>query len=186
MNRRKKKPQSTNYLGLVLTQLKSIEWHRYVQTLRTLWLQLPKLHQRALTVLIPGLIILLLLPSVAIKETVKTPTKERVEIAINTQGLSAQSGQKSSSPDSEVWNEYTVKTGDTLAKVFRINELPMSDLNALVEIEGGDKPLSRIKQGQLVRFKLSEDGRLDILQLSKSKDSVMFFRLSDGGFGRSK
>ncbi len=62
----------------------------------------------------------------------------------------------------------------------------MSDLNALVNVEGNDKPLSQIKAGQLVRFKLAKDGSLDILQLEKSVQSVMFFRLSDGGFGRSK
>ena len=84
------------------------------------------------------------------------------------------------------WQEYEVKSGDTLAKVFRANGLDMSDFNALVRVEGSDKPLSLIKQGQLVRYKLSDDGRLDILQLEKSGQSVMFFRLSDGGFGRSK
>ncbi len=63
----------------------------------------------------------------------------------------------------------------------------MADLNALVKIEGSDKPLSRIKQGQLVRFKLADDGKLDMLQLEKSAgESVMFFRLSDGTFGRNK
>ncbi|KOO09935.1 lysine transporter LysM, partial [Vibrio xuii] len=69
---------------------------------------------------------------------------------------------------------------------FRTSGLPMSDLNALVKVEGSDKPLSYIKKGQLVRYKLDEDGKLDILQLEKSDQSVMFFRLSDGGFGRSK
>ncbi|MEF1291248.1 LysM-like peptidoglycan-binding domain-containing protein, partial [Vibrio sp. M260118] len=49
-----------------------------------------------------------------------------------------------------------------------------------------DKPLSQIKKGQLVRYKLAENGQLDILQLEKRNQSVMFFRLSDGGFGRSK
>ncbi len=79
-----------------------------------------------------------------------------------------------------------VQQGDTLAQVFRNNQLPLSDLNALVRIEGDDKPLSQIRKGQLVRFKLAENGQLDILQLEKGSSSVMFFRLSDGGFGRSK
>jgi hypothetical protein len=84
------------------------------------------------------------------------------------------------------WKEYIVQRGDTLAKVFRANELSMSDLNALVNIEGLDKPLSKIQAGQLIRYKLTAQGELDILQLEKSGASVMFFRLSDGGFGRSK
>ncbi|MCV5942416.1 cell envelope opacity-associated protein A, partial [Escherichia coli] len=73
-----------------------------------------------------------------------------------------------------------MKNGDTLAQVFRNNQLSMADLSALVKIEGSDKPLSHIKQGQLIRFKLSEKGQLDMLQLEKSDHSVMFFRLSDG------
>ncbi|GAM55440.1 hypothetical protein JCM19231_4339 [Vibrio ishigakensis] len=37
-----------------------------------------------------------------------------------------------------------------------------------------------------MRFKRDDDGRLDILQLENGNDSIMFFRLSDGGFARSK
>ena len=116
------------------------------------------------------------------------PTTSRVELEINTVGLSEQQNAKSSSSESSNnnWQEYLVKQGDTLAQVFRNNDLPLSDLNALVRIEGADKPLSQIRKGQLVRFKLAETGQLDILQLEKGDTSVMFFRLSDGGFGRSK
>lgn len=77
-------------------------------------------------------------------------------------------------------------SGDTLSQVFRNNELPLTDINALVKVEGSDKPLSQIQVGQLIRFKLAENGQLDILQLERNNQSVMFFRLSDGGFGRSK
>lgn len=117
-----------------------------------------------------------------------TPTTSRVALEINTVGLSEQQNTKSSSsePSNNNWQEYLVKQGDTLAQVFRNNDLPLSDLNALVRIEGADKPLSQIRKGQLVRFKLAETGQLDILQLEKGDTSVMFFRLSDGGFGRSK
>ena len=116
------------------------------------------------------------------------PTTSRVELEINTVGLSEQQNAKSSSSETsnKNWQEYLVKQGDTLAQVFRNNDLPLSDLNALVRIEGSDKPLSQIRKGQLVRFKLAETGQLDILQLEKGDTSVMFFRLSDGGFGRSK
>ncbi|MEZ9230113.1 LysM-like peptidoglycan-binding domain-containing protein [Vibrio amylolyticus] len=189
MNRRKKKPQKTDYFELAVTRLKKFDWQKYKQQAILLWNQLPRLHQRALMIVFPLVVILLILPSGASDseaEVTETAPNQRVEIAINTQGLSEQSELKSPSVKSEDWSEYTVQTGDTLAKVFRTNGLPMADLNALVLVEGNDKPLSRIKQGQLVRYKLATDGKLDILQLEKSKDSVMFFRLSDGGFGRSK
>ncbi|MFA0232176.1 LysM-like peptidoglycan-binding domain-containing protein, partial [Vibrio sp. 10N.261.45.A7] len=146
-----------------------------------------KLHQRLLMVISPIVLILLFVPLPEPKVDT-TPTTSRVELEINTVGLSEQQNTKSSSSESSNnnWQEYLVKQGDTLAQVFRNNDLPLSDLNALVRIEGADKPLSQIRKGQLVRFKLAETGQLDILQLEKGDTSVMFFRLSDGGFGRSK
>ena len=138
-------------------------------------------------VISPIVLILLFVPLPEPKVDV-APTTSRVELEINTVGLSEQQNAKSSSSETSNnnWQEYLVKQGDTLAQVFRNNDLPLSDLNALVRIEGSDKPLSQIRKGQLVRFKLAETGQLDILQLEKGDTSVMFFRLSDGGFGRSK
>ena len=138
-------------------------------------------------VISPIILILLFVPLPEPKVGVASTTS-RVELEINTIGLSEQQNTKSisSEPSNNSWQEYLVKQGDTLAQVFRNNDLSLSDLNSLVRIEGADKPLSQIRKGQLVRFKLAETGQLDILQLEKGDTSVMFFRLSDGGFGRSK
>ncbi|GAL23296.1 hypothetical protein JCM19235_93 [Vibrio maritimus] len=38
----------------------------------------------------------------------------------------------------------------------------------------------------MIRFKFNQEGSLDILQIERGDQSIMFFRLSDGGFGRSK
>ncbi|NVD05570.1 lysine transporter LysM [Vibrio sp. JPW-9-11-11] len=190
MNRRKKKrQQQVDYVELVTTKLSSIDWSNPTHRVRAQWHTLPKLHQRALMVLAPLLLLLLILPAPnaeVVKETSEPQVNERVAVDINTRSLSEQKSVAQQVPASDIWKEYQVKSGDTLAKVFRSNGLAMADLNALVKVEGADKPLSQIKQGQLVRFKLDENGQLDILQLEKSNQSVMFFRLSDGGFGRSK
>jgi len=198
MNRRKKKrPQQTDSIALIKQKWVQLDWSKFKDAsvvrnlsakVKSLWSRLPKLHQRALMVLVPALVVLLVLPAPKKTEVLETqPTSgQRVEITINTQSLSEQPAAQAAAVKSEAWKEYTVKQGDTLAAVFRNIGLPMSDLNALVKVEGNDKPLSRIKQGQLVRFKLAANGDLDILQLEKSAGSVMFFRLSDGGFGRSK
>jgi cell envelope opacity-associated protein A len=188
MNRRKKKKQQVDYLELAKEKFSSVDWQHIKQRVLTKWNMLPKIHQRALMVLVPLLLILLVIPlpeSQPQEESVATPS-QRVEVNINTRSLSEQKSAEQQSLASDAWKEYEVKSGDTLAQVFRNNGLAMSDLNALVQVEGSDKPLSRIKQGQLVRFKLEESGQLDILQLEKNNQSVMFFRLSDGGFGRSK
>ncbi len=187
MNRRKKKKQQVDYAAVVKAKLESVDLSSFKQSCQAKWQLLPKLHQRLLLVLIPVLIILLFIPVPdSPPEAPQEVATQRVEIDINATSLSEQSDAKAESLASDSWQEYQVKSGDTLAQVFRSNGLAMADLNALVQVEGSDKPLSYIKQGQLVRFKLADDGKLDILQLEKSNQSVMFFRLSDGGFGRSK
>ncbi|MGR5134050.1 LysM-like peptidoglycan-binding domain-containing protein [Vibrio alfacsensis] len=197
MNRRRKKKQQVDYVELMKQKLAAIDWKQPVSKAKwqqitlpitQFWQHLPKLHQRALMVLLPAVLLLLLIPAPKDKQAVvESPVDtQRVAIQLNAQSLSEQRSAQSTEQKSDQWQEYTVKNGDTLAQVFRSNQLSMADLNALVKIEGADKPLSHIKQGQLVRFKLSEDGQLDMLQLEKSGDSVMFFRLSDGSFGRNK
>ncbi len=187
MNRRHKKKQQTDYLALIQSKCKAVRWQDYLSKVESLWQQLPNRHQKSLMLLVPFVLIVSVIPFPhSEKATPSEPVTKRVELNINTRGLSEQKGAQSSGLKSNVWREYTVQNGDTLSQVFRVNQLPMADLNALVRIEGTDKPLSHIKQGQLVRFKMTPEGQLDILQLERNGQSVMFFRLSEGGFGRSK
>ncbi|MCG9558247.1 MAG: LysM-like peptidoglycan-binding domain-containing protein [Vibrio toranzoniae] len=192
MNRRQKKKQQVDHFAELkdrLLQLKvklsSLDIKKMKATVTQTWQALPKLHQRLLMVIAPIVLVLLFVPLPEPKVEV-VPSTSRVALEIDTVGLSKQQNTKSTPSESSSWQEYLVKQGDTLAQVFRNNDLPLSDLNALVRIEGSDKPLSQIRKGQLVRFKVAETGQLDILQLEKGDTSVMFFRLSDGGFGRSK
>lgn len=152
------------------------------------WHQLPPFHRRALLILVPLVVILSILPSGKEEATEvpnEAPEGQRKEVAVDTTDLSQVASNKPVTV-TEQWKEYQVQSGDTLSKVFRNNNLPITDLNALIKIEGLDKPLSKIKQGQLVRFKTTPEGNVDILQLEKSGVAVMFFRLSDGSYGRSK
>lgn len=127
------------------------------------------------------------------EETAATKPKPKVEKSekrVQLSGPEADAGDKperkvSNNAGPEPWNDYTVQKGDTLSQIFRNNDLPLSDLNQLVEIQGKDKPLSHIQHGQLVRFKLTNRGDLDILRIEKEDGPVMFFRLSSGGFARS-
>ncbi|MGF1751599.1 OapA family protein [Vibrio cionasavignyae] len=198
MNRRQRKKQKSDPLQSFKALWANIDFSKIKMTIqseglrakeksRTFWLGLPRLHRRLLSVIAPVVIVLLLWPSSEGDVSQPSPTNQRVTVSVNTQSLSEQSGVVQAEEAVETqWHEYTVKKGDTLAQVFRKNQLPMADLNSLARVEGSDKPLSRIKQGQLIRFKYSPEGQLDILQIEKGEQSVMFFRLSDGGFGRSK
>ncbi|ANQ25289.1 lysine transporter LysM [Vibrio natriegens] len=199
MNRRRKKKQQVDYVELIKQKYAAIDWKQpfdktkwleRVQPVTAFWQRLPKFHQRALMVLVPLLLLILIVPmpkkTEELVEQAQPVDHQRVAINLNTQSLSQQRTSQNSGPKSENWKEYQVKNGDTLAQVFRNNQLSMADLSSLVKIEGSDKPLSHIRQGQLIRFKFSDDGQLDMLQLEKGDHSVMFFRLSDGTFGRNK
>ena len=147
---------------------------------------------------------------------IPTPEMERQSVSLNLEGLSEQEDALRNAPSSyeveqeketreadpventtEVkisqptqsaakWHDYQIQAGDTLYQVFRKNNLPLTELNKVVKIEGADKPLSNIKKGQLFRFKLNQQGELDILQIERDNQAVMYFRMSDGNFGRSK
>lgn len=195
MNRRYKKPQQTDYLLKVQSYWQQVDWSRYRDQCQTLWLQLPPIHRRCLLVLIPCVLLLMVIPLPAQQADESVPQSstapKRIEVGINTQGLSEQRAQSSATQvqselKSSAWQEYTVQQGDTLSQVFRNNQLALTDINPLLKIEGSDKPLSQIQAGQMIRFKLADSGQLDILQLERNTQSVMFFRLSDGSFGRSK
>lgn len=188
MNRRKRKKQKNPVSSdVVLEMVKQIDWQALKEKSIGYWHVLPQLHRRGILIITVVLIILLFIPSPEKEENNNVKSEpERVSIDINTRSLSEQKSEKQDPILLAAWHEYTVQRGDTLAQVFRSNGLPMSDLNALVKVEGQDKPLSHIKKGQLVRYKLKKDGSVDILQLEKKDQSVMFFRLSNGGFGRSK
>lgn len=90
-------------------------------------------------------------------------------------------------PVAKQWQRYEVKSGETLANIFRDKSLPLADLYAVAAIEGNDKPLSQVKAGQWLRYRQTADGSLDALQIERlDGDPIMFFRRSDGSFVRSQ
>ncbi len=84
------------------------------------------------------------------------------------------------------WQQHKIANGETLAAIFRDKDLPLKDLYAIAAIEGEDKPLSRVQAGQLLRFKQTAAGGVDVLQIERrNQESVVYVRLSDGTFFRS-
>lgn len=193
MNRRKRKKPSSSMpkFNFNSEQLLTTMKKKSAQVVEH-WNSLPNFHRKSLTVLSPLMVVLFLWPvSESTEEpTVSVTSTERRGVELNTRGLSEQRiqvvNENDEPPSANSWREYEVKGGDTLSNVFRANKLPMSDLYALAAVEGVGKPLSNIKKGQLLRYKLNKSGELDMLQLEKEDSSVMFLRLSDGSFGRSR
>lgn len=88
---------------------------------------------------------------------------------------------------SKDWQRYQVKSGETLANIFRDKSLPLSDLYAVAAIEGKDKPLSQIKPGQWLLYRQAGDGQLQALLIEgKDGESVGFSRNAEGKFVRTR
>lgn len=100
MNRRKKKkPQSVDYVSVLKEKYSSIDWTGMKEKVVSQWNVLPKLHQRALMVVVPVVLLLLVIPFPQQQSEAKDPKPQRVAIDINATGLSGQqSTDENSSP----------------------------------------------------------------------------------------
>lgn len=83
------------------------------------------------------------------------------------------------------WQEYYIKTGQTLAQLFRENRLDINDVFAIAQSEGHDKPLSNLKAGQVIRIQHNAHGQVTALELETTNGEQIFFRRQpDGSFKR--
>ncbi|OOE91656.1 hypothetical protein BZG75_10115 [Salinivibrio sp. AR640] len=203
-------------LTTVLEQAATLSRHSAMLTrIQHAWHHLPRLHRRLLMILVPVVVVLALLPSSTPPESSsdKPVRQARQPVAINpdaSRSLSSSTAPSSTAPSStasqnassvadsatsqeastaeeSAWTRHQIESGDTLAKVFRRYDLALTDLYSIANIEGEDKPISRIQPGQWIRFKRTSSGALDILQIETEKgQSALYFRLSDGGFARQR
>ncbi|MCG8158044.1 Opacity-associated protein A [Brenneria goodwinii] len=85
------------------------------------------------------------------------------------------------------WRNYQISSGQTLAQLFRDNNLPVSDVFAMAQVEGDDKPLSNLRAGQEVKLQLNAQGAVTGLEIETTGNQVVrFTRNADGGFTRSR
>jgi len=82
------------------------------------------------------------------------------------------------------WRTYQIAPGQTMAQLFRDNNLPPTDAYAMAQVEGSDKALSNLQAGQTVRIRENEDGVVIGLSIENEKDNrqVHFTRQQDGSF----
>lgn len=93
--------------------------------------------------------------------------------------------QQPTTEDSANWQRYEIKTGQTLAQLFRDNGLPVNDVFAMAQVEGRDKPLSNLKAGQKVRIERNAHGVITALAITMTDNSeALFRRQTDGSYLR--
>ncbi|WP_232461558.1 LysM-like peptidoglycan-binding domain-containing protein [Tatumella citrea] len=84
------------------------------------------------------------------------------------------------------WHNYQIADGQTLAQLFRDNNLPVSDVFAMANVEGADKPLSNLQTGQQIRLRINARGTVTGLTLNGSNGPVLFVRQGNGSFIRAQ
>ncbi len=120
------------------------------------------------------------------------PSYNSAESANTTQPLPAEDTLTPPPPETVVqnsdaedqWRTYQIAPGQTMAQLFRDNNLPPTDVYAMAQVEGSDKPLSNLQAGQTVRINENENGVVIGLSIHNEKDNrqVHFTRQQDGSF----
>ncbi|HFZ8994473.1 TPA: LysM-like peptidoglycan-binding domain-containing protein [Citrobacter freundii] len=85
------------------------------------------------------------------------------------------------------WRSYRVEPGKTMAQVFRDHGLPATDVYAMAQVEGAGKPLSNLKNGQMIQIRQNANGVVTGLTIEGDNgQQVLFTRQSDGSFIRAR
>lgn len=94
--------------------------------------------------------------------------------------------QGSSSTPAQTWQTYTIKEGQTLAQLFRDNQLPVNDAFSMAKSEDQQKSLSQLRSGQTIRLQRNPQGDISMLEVTNSVGTVITYtRLSDGSYYRT-
>jgi cell envelope opacity-associated protein A len=92
----------------------------------------------------------------------------------------------STQPQSGNGQHYQIQPGQTLAQLFRDNNMPVNEVFAMAQEEGSDKPLSNLKAGQEVRIERSANGTISALSvITANGNQVTFSRQADGSYRRA-
>lgn len=94
--------------------------------------------------------------------------------------------QNTQSTPAQTWQTYTIKEGQTLAQLFRDNQLPVNDAFSMAKSEGQQKSLSQLRSGQTIRLQRNPQGDISMLEVTNSAGTVITYtRLSDGSYYRT-
>ncbi|WP_075182740.1 OapA family protein [Pantoea sp. 1.19] len=166
-------------------------WHWPAQ-LR--WMDpLPVPHRRAIMLTLLIVLLAFLWPTPAPRSTPAPASPSATEVPLQAELVDpAEPAAPDNDPapaasDSEgSWRSYRVAAGQTLAQLFRDNNLPVNDVFAMAREEGSDKPLSSLSAGQAVKIRQDAQGVVTALSVEGSSGPVLFTRQPDGSFLRAQ
>lgn len=154
------------------------------------WMQpLPLFHRRWILIAALVVVIAILWPSSSPSQfPVQSVPDQSSNIPLQAE-LTPNTGS-TTTPVSEQtgnWREYHIQSGQTLAQLFRDNNLMVNDVFAMAQVEGSDKPLSNLKSGQQVKIQQDANGAVTALEIETTNNvPVRFSRLPDGSYRRDR
>ena len=86
----------------------------------------------------------------------------------------------------QAWKEIPVKNGDSLSAIFSRADLSPQDLHELLSSSTKAKALNKIRPGQKLSFKISDDGQLDAMSFQIDKLNSIVFERGVTGFTTTK
>ena len=78
------------------------------------------------------------------------------------------------------WSEYTIKSGDNLARIFKQKKLSASTLHKIIHSSEQNKALTKIKPGQQIRFLQDSSNAFLALEYAIDRVKTLSIRTIDG------
>ncbi|QKJ88807.1 Opacity-associated protein A [Paramixta manurensis] len=162
---------------------------------------LPAPHRRGILLALVIMLLAFLWPSATPQYPVERPVSaqqnnsdNRAPIQANLDDRSSPDHNNSQAPasppaqpaDRGQWRNFQIASGQTLAQLFRDNNLQVSDVFAMAQVEGDDKPLSNLHSGQQVKVRQDAQGVVTGLTIDTDNGPVLFTRQPDGSFIRAQ
>lgn len=148
---------------------------------------LPPLHRRGIIAAVLVILLAFLWPAPQRTVAPVTPVQSGAgtEVPLQAEISDAPPPPQSTAPQQDAqgeWRDFTIASGQTLAQLFRDNNLPVNDVFAMAQVEGYDKPLSTLHAGQAVKIRQNAQGVVTGLTLDGADGEILFTRQPDGTF----
>lgn len=150
---------------------------------------LPAFHRRGIVIALLVLLLAFLWPASTPQYPVERPAdtgSKEVPLQAEIYNNSTPSASAPKTDSQGTWRSYTVASGQTLAQLFRDNNLPVNDVFAMARVEGEGQPLSALQNGQQVKIRQNAEGVVTGLTVEGSNGPVLFTRQPDGSFMRAQ
>jgi murein DD-endopeptidase MepM/ murein hydrolase activator NlpD len=119
---------------------------------------------------------------------VQTPveTKQQITIPLSIPEFTPRPEQISQPEETEQWISFKVKSGDSLAYLFKKNQLLATELHQIMKLGGETRSLRKIKPGQQFRIRANEQQQIHELFYDVDKLESLHVKRTENGFSAER